>query len=130
MKILATVRLSLIAFLLYRITITILDKSDRWTMIDTVVNVIMNVLVLLYIFYLIREALSEWNHRTSPNSKAFKIYGLVVEIILFLGTVWVLADFAWDNMKILSGLLSIAVVLTILVLVIIDSVKLKRYSKL
>jgi hypothetical protein len=128
MKILATIRFSLIAFILYGTTITIVKKRHSWTILnwDTVFNIVMDTLVLFYIYYLIREALSEWKNRTSPNPRAFQIYGLGFEIILFFGGVWVLTDTAWKDVKIWSGLILILVVLGILILVITDSIKLKK----
>jgi hypothetical protein len=124
MKIIGATRFIVILITLYR-AILMLIKKSKWDKIDVSVYIILDALLFVYIYYLIREGLSEWKNHKSPNSRKFHIYGLLYEIILFIGGSLVLIEINNRSLE-FNFLLGQVLVVLLLVLMITDSIKLKN----
>ncbi len=103
-----------------------LAKGSTWDAVNIWVNIIMDSLTLAYVVYLIREGILELRTQVNHNFRFFRIYGLVFEIILFIGAALTLAFVEWNNVNIWSMMPAILFEIGLFLLLLVDLKKLQR----
>ncbi len=86
MRIIPYVRILLVACFVYRI-IDGLPKYSQQDKIDVTnvgVRLFLDVALVAYLFYLLIEAFNEFNEKRDTRARSFRIYGLVIQAVLFV----------------------------------------------
>ncbi|MTI40919.1 hypothetical protein [Fulvivirga lutimaris] len=125
MKVVPYLRFCVALFILYKLSDIIGSHLEEGNTQIYVVNIIMDCLSLLYIYYLFKEAILEIRENFNSKFKVLRIFGLIFHFLIFIGGTIVLLFSDWSNVKPFNGFLSISFILELFVLILVDYKKIR-----
>lgn len=125
-KIIPLIRVSVVVYMIYKITLTTIEEWSSWDNIETAVNIIIDFLIGGFVIYSIIESLNDFKNTINDDIRFLRIYGLAFQFFILIGGI--LTFLTWDfhlSWRVIPPLLFLV---GFLILIKVDIKKLRRQT--